>query len=117
MATWENEPVKMGQLQSRHKKAANLWEVRSLFFLVGAAGLLSLLRVFRAELRQTCLLAGSHLCRPSTKKPTSQAKWVFFGRPTGMALRTDSIFLKRKNILAASDEDGVTKLENHIIVA
>ena len=22
-------------------------------------------------LRQTCLLAGSHLCRPATKKPTS----------------------------------------------
>ena len=33
-----------------------------------------------------------------------------------MALRTDSIFLKRENILAASDEDGVTKLENHTIV-
>ena len=27
-----------------------------------------------------------------------------------MALRTNSIFLKRENILAASDEDGVTKL-------
>ena len=32
------------------------------------------------------------------------------GRPTRMALRTNSIFLKRENILAASDEDGVTKL-------
>ncbi len=30
------------------------------------------------------------------------------GRPTGMALRTNSIFLKRENILAASDKDGVT---------
>jgi hypothetical protein len=28
-----------------------------------------------------------------------------------MVLRTVSNFLKRENILAASDEDGVTKLE------
>jgi hypothetical protein len=45
------------------------------------------------------------------KKPFSLARRASFGRPTGMVLRTDSIFLKRENVPTTSDEDGVTKLE------
>ena len=62
------------------------------FSLVGATGLLRLLRVFRAEhpflktLPQTCLLAGSNPAAPiDTKKPPLSRR-LFFGR--GDRIRT-----------------------------
>ena len=55
--------------------------------------------------------AANPVAPPDTKKPTSQEKWVYFGRPTGMALRTVSNFLKMASNPRWSSGDAITKLE------
>ena len=46
-----------------------------------------------------------------TRSPSAACGACYLGRPTGMALRTNSNFLKRESVPTASDEDRVTKLK------
>ena len=83
--------------------------------MVGVTGLLrhlaALVEPYSAAKAASPLRGSVRTLSPHSfiKKPPGKA--VYFGRPTGMALRTDSIFLKRENVPTTSDEDAITKLE------